>query len=74
MLELGLPRPGYHMIRVLVRRLRMLREAKDAVRRAALEVLAAFPSQSVVHLRDALGQLVEAQGRRRLVLEHHKPP
>ena len=72
--ELGLPRPGYHMIRVLVRRARTVREAKDATRRAAIEVLAAFPSPYVVHLRDALGQLVEAQARKRLVLEQHKPP
>jgi hypothetical protein len=72
--ELGLPRPGYHMVRVLVQRVRTLREAKDAVRRAALEVLASFPSPYVVHLRDALGQLVEASAREQLVLEQHKPP
>jgi len=72
--ELGLPRPGYHMVRGLVRRVRMLREAKDAVRRAALEVLASFPSQYVAHLRSALDQLVEASARERLVLEQHKPP
>ena len=72
--ELGLPRPGYHMIRVLVRRVRTLRDAKEATRRAALEVLASFPSPYVVHLRDALGQLLDAQARKRLVLEQHKPP
>jgi hypothetical protein len=72
--ELGLPRPGYHMIRVLVRRVRQLREAKDAVRQAALEVLASFPSQYVVHLRNALAQLVEAHAHKRIVSELHKPP
>ena len=72
--ELGLPRPGYHMIRVLVRRVRTLRDAKEATRRAALEVLASFPSPYVVHLRDALAQLVEARAHERLVLEQHKPP
>ena len=72
--ELGLPRPGYHMVRVLVRRVRTLREAKDAVRRAALEVLASFPSPYVVHLRNALGQLIDASARERLVVEQHKPP
>src|SRR5918999_708071 len=65
--ELGLPRPGYHMIRVLTRRVRTLREAKYAVRRAALEVLASFPSPYVVNLRNALGELVDASARRRLV-------
>ena len=70
--ELGLPRPGYHMIRVLVQRVRTLRAARNAVRRAALDVLASFPSPYVVHLRDALGQLVDAYGQ--LVLEQHKPP
>jgi hypothetical protein len=72
--ELGLPRPGYHMTRLLVRRVRTLREAKKATRRAALEVLAAFPSPYVVHLRNALSQLVEARAHERLVLEQHKPP
>ena len=72
--ELGLPRPGYHMIRVLVRRARTVREAKQATRRAALEVLAAVPSPYVVHLRNALVQLVETHAHERLVLERHKPP
>jgi hypothetical protein len=72
--ELGLPRPGYHMIRVLVRRVRALREGRAAARRAALEVLASFPSPYVVHLRSALAQLVEAHAHERLVLEQHKPP
>jgi hypothetical protein len=72
--ELGLQRPGYHMIRVLVRRVRTLREAKEATRRAALSVLAAFPSPYVVHLRSALEQLLEAHAHERLVLEQHKPP
>jgi hypothetical protein len=72
--ELGLPRPGYHMIRVLVRRARIVRGAKEATQRAALEVLASFPSPYVVHLRDALVQLVEARAHERLVLEQHKPP
>ena len=71
---LGLPRPGYHMIRVLVRTVRALRAAKEAARRAALEVLAGFPSPYVVHLRNALDQLLEARTRERLVLEQHKPP
>ena len=70
--ELGLPRPGYHVVRVLVQRVRMLREARDALRRAALQVLASFPSPYVGHLRDALGQLVDAYAQ--LVLEQHKPP
>jgi hypothetical protein len=70
--ELGLPRPGYHMIRVLALRIRALRRARASVRRAALDVLASFPSPYVVHLRDALGQLVDAYGQ--LVLEQHKPP
>jgi hypothetical protein len=70
--ELGLPRPGYHMIRVLVRRLRTLRAARKAVQRAALDVLASFPSPYVAHLRAALEQLVDAYGQ--LVLGQHKPP
>ena len=72
--ELGLPLPGYHLVRILVRRVRALREAKDAARRAALEVLASFPSPYVVHIGNALGQFVEASACRQIVLEQHKPP
>src|ERR687896_551323 len=72
--ELGLPRPGYHLIRVLVRRGRQLGDAKGAVGRGALEVLASFPSSYVVHLRYALGELVDASAHERLVSEQHKPP
>ena len=72
--ELGLSRPGYHMIRQLVQRVRTQREARVATRRAALDVLAAFPSPYVVQLRDALDQLVEAHAHERLVLKQHKPP
>jgi len=72
--ELGLPRPGYHMIRVLARRVRALRGAAAARRRAALAALAAFPSPYVVHFRQALEQLTAAAEHERLVLKQHKPP
>ncbi|HWH05799.1 MAG TPA: hypothetical protein VNT23_05115 [Gaiellaceae bacterium] len=72
--ELGLLRPGYHMVRVLVRSVRAVRGARAQLRRAALGVLASFPSPYVVHLRRALDELHEAYERERLVLEQHKPP
>jgi hypothetical protein len=72
--ELGLPRPGYHMIRLLAKTARAVRDASDATRRAALDVLAAVPSPYVVHLRRALAQLLDARTHERLVSEQHKPP
>ncbi len=72
--ELGLTRPGYHVVRELVRAERARREARSEKRRAALEVLSAVPSPYVVDLRRALDRLVAAELRERLVLEQHKPP
>jgi hypothetical protein len=72
--ELGLPRPGYHMIRQLAKSVRAVRDAGDPTRCAALEVLTSIPSPYVAHLRSALGQLRAAREHERLVLEQHKPP
>jgi hypothetical protein len=71
--ELGLPRPGYHMVRLLAKSVRV-RETSVATRRAALEVLTSIPSPYVAHLRSALGQLLAVRTHERLVLEQHKPP
>ena len=71
---LGLRRPGYHLVRRMVRRMRRVREARDRLRRAALETLAAIPSPYVANLRSALAELLDAAATGKLVLKQHKPP
>jgi hypothetical protein len=72
--KLGLPRPGYHVVRELAHTARAQRETRSQRRRAVLEVLSSVPSPYVVDLRRALDRLIEVEGRKRLVLEQHKPP
>jgi len=72
--RLGLPRPGYHMIRLLVRSARAAAAAKEATKAAVVAVLKALPSPYVVDLRRALSELAEAYEHQRLVLNQHKPP
>jgi hypothetical protein len=72
--ELGLPRPSYHTIRVLVRDERLRRRARTAVRRAALGVAGAFASPRAVDIPIALDALARARAKERLVSERHKPP
>jgi hypothetical protein len=71
--ELGLRRPGYHMIRALVRAERLRRRARTATRAAALEVVLAAGSSRVVDLPIALDALERARAEEGLVLKQHKP-
>jgi hypothetical protein len=70
--RLGLPRPGYHLVRELTARSRRIRAARRATRRAALGVVEALHSPYVVRTRQALERLAEAKSRERLVLDQHK--
>jgi hypothetical protein len=72
--ELGLRRPGYHVILRLVRAERLRRAARTAVRAAALGVGASLLTQRVVDLPIALDALDAARRNARLVSERHKPP
>lgn len=72
--KLGLRRPGYHVVRDLVRADRARRRARRATRDAVLGVFESLPSPLVLDQRRAIEQLVEARRRERLVLEQHKPP
>ena len=71
--ELGLPRPSYHLIRVLVRDERLRRRARTEVRKAALATLGAVASPRAVDLPIALDALALARAKERLVSERHKP-
>lgn len=72
--KLGLRRPGYHVVRELVRAERALRLARRATRSAVLGVFEAMPSALLLDQRRAIERLTEARRRERLVLEQHKPP
>jgi len=72
--ELGLRRPCYHTIRILVRAERLRRAARTAVRAAALDAVLAVGSSRVVDLPIALDALEHAKAKERLVLNQHKPP
>jgi hypothetical protein len=71
--ELGLPRPGYHTVRNLVRVERRRRAARTATRAAALDVVLALGSSRVVDIPIALDALEYARAKERLVLKQHKP-
>ncbi|MBA3347114.1 MAG: hypothetical protein H0T13_00985 [Actinobacteria bacterium] len=72
--KLGWRRPGYHVVRKLVRLERARRRARAETRRAMREVFESMPSPLVLDQRRALERLAEARRRERLVLEQHKPP
>ena len=72
--ELGLPRPSYHTVRVLVRAERLRRRARTATRGAALGVLGAVGSSRAVNIPIALDALAHARAKERLVSDRHKPP
>ena len=72
--ELGLPRPSYHTVRVLVRHERLRRRARTATRKAALEVVGSLATSRVVDLPIALDALAQARAKERLVSDRHKPP
>ena len=71
--ELGLPRPGYHTVRNLVRIERRRRAARTATRAAALDVMLALGSSRVVDIPIALDALEHAKAKERLVVKQHKP-
>ena len=71
--RLGLTRPGYHLVRILVRAERLRRRARTEVRQAALGVLGAVGSPLAIDVKMAAEKLLEARARERLVLEQHKP-
>jgi hypothetical protein len=72
--KLGLRRPGYHVVRELVRAERARRHARAATREALLGVFESLPSALLLDQRRAIERLAEARRRERLVLEQHKPP
>ena len=72
--KLGLRRPGYHVVRELVRAERERRAARRATREAAVGLFASLPSPLVLDQRRAIERLAEARRQERLVLEQHKPP
>ena len=72
--DLGILRPSYHTVRLLVRAEELRRAARTAARRAALDVLVAAGSSRVVDLPIALDALERAQAKERLVSDRHKPP
>jgi hypothetical protein len=71
--KLGLRRPGYHVVRELVRAERERRAARRATRDAVVGLFAALPSPLVLDQRRAIERLAEARRHERLVLEQHKP-
>jgi hypothetical protein len=71
--ELGLRRPGYHLVRNLVQVERLRRRARTATRAAALDVALALGSSRVVDLPIALDALERARAKERLVLKQHEP-
>jgi len=72
--RLGLPRPGYHLVRLIVRAHRARGAAGDRVRQAAVRFLGSLFSSYVVDQRRALAELHDAIAARGLVLNQHKPP
>ena len=72
--KLGWRRPGYHVVREVVRLERARRRARADTRRATWELFESLPSPLVLDQRRAIERLAAARRRERLVLEQHKPP
>lgn len=70
--RLGFHRPGYHVVRHLVRADRARRAARGEVRKAAVDVLLSFSSPYAVRIPQALDRLELARARESLVLKQHK--
>jgi hypothetical protein len=70
--KLGLRRPGYHLVRLLVREDRQRRDARAKRRKAELQTLLAFGSPRAVDLSIAIHLLREAQRAEEFVLNQHK--
>ena len=71
--RLGLPRPGYHVVRELAEHSRRIRAARAATGKAALGVFDALASPYIVRTSEAVERLAEARDRERLVLDQHEP-
>lgn len=63
--KLGLRRPGYHVVRELVRAERERRAARRATRDAAVGLFASLPSPLVLDQRRAIERLAEARRQER---------
>lgn len=70
--QLGLRRPGYHLVRELTRAARVLRAARADTRRAMRRALLAVGSSYTNNLRVAARQLRDAYEHEVLVLEQHE--
>jgi len=70
--QLGLLRPGYHLVRELAKAARVLRAARADTRRAMRRALMAVGSPYAYNLRRSARQLVDAYEHEVLVLEQHK--
>lgn len=70
--NLGLRRPGYHLVRLLAREDRQRRDARAKRRKAELQTLLAFGSPRAVDLSIAIHRLREAQRAEEFVLNQHK--
>ena len=70
--RLGLPRPGYHVVRRLAERSRRVRAARAASRKAAIDIVGALASPSIVRTSEAVERFADAKRRERFVLDQHK--
>ena len=70
--NLGLRRPGYHLVRLLVAQNRKARRARADRQRAELATVAAFFSPRVVDVRIAAERAADARRAEELVLKQHK--
>ena len=70
--QLGLLRPGYHLVRELAKAARVLRAARADTRRAMRRALMAVGSPYAYNLRRSARQLVDAYENEVLVMEQHK--
>lgn len=71
--RLGLPRPGYHIVRELAEHSRRIRAARAASRKAALDIVGALASPYIVRTSQAVERLADTKRRERFVLDQHKP-
>jgi HEAT repeat protein len=70
--NLGLRRPGYHLVRGLAQGRRAVRAAKREVRKAAAEALLSVGSPYVVRIPQAFDRLEQTRAREKLVSQQHK--
>jgi hypothetical protein len=70
--NVGLRRPGYHLVRLIAAHNRAVRRARAERQRAELATVAAFFSPRVSDVRVAAARARDARGREALVLKQHK--